>query len=222
MVFLIQSLYLSKKKTDHQATSSQSTLTVASIAHKGKFSMALNSQKEKNNHWIIDFGASNHMKGNADLFHMYSLCSENSTVRIANGSIYKVVGIGSIVITEDLALKSVLLVPNLTYNLLSISKLTRDLNYVTNFYFKTWNLGGCLAMLGNVLDSIFLRFLIILKKTQVAYSAPFPISFHVSNNDSAIMLWHYRLGHQNLLYLKKLFPSLFNNSNAKFFQCEIC
>ena len=60
------------------------------------------------------------------------------------------------------------------------------------------------------------------KQTQVACSAPLPNSFHVSNNDSAIMLWHYRLGHQNLLYLKKLFPDLFNNTNAKFLECEIC
>ncbi|RVW61349.1 Retrovirus-related Pol polyprotein from transposon RE1 [Vitis vinifera] len=35
-------------------------------------------------------------------------------------------------------------------------------------------------------------------------------SFSVScqNNDSAIRLWHYRLGHPNVMYLKHLFPSL--------------
>ena len=74
-------------------------------------------------------------------------------------------------------------------------------------------------MLGNVLGSIFLRFLIILKKkkkTHVACSAPFLVSFHALNNYSAIMLWHYRLRHPNVLYLKKLFPDLFNNTNAKF------
>ena len=54
-----------------QATFSQSTPTgVASVAHRGRFSIALNSQKEKNNHWRIDSGASDHMTGNADLFHI--------------------------------------------------------------------------------------------------------------------------------------------------------
>ena len=36
------------------------------------------------------------------------------------------------------------------------------------------------------------------------------------------MLWHYRLGHPNFLYLKNLFPKLFKNSKAKSLQCEIC
>ena len=44
-----------------------------------------------------------------------------------------------------------------------------------------------------------------------------------TNNDSEIMLWHYRLGHPNFLYLKTLFPKLFNkNNSSKTFQCEIC
>lgn len=43
-----------------------------------------------------------------------------------------------------------------------------------------------------------------------------------SNNDSEIMLNHYRLGHPNFLYLEKLFPSLFKDKNSKFFQCEVC
>ena len=36
------------------------------------------------------------------------------------------------------------------------------------------------------------------------------------------MLWHYRLGHPNFVYLQKLVPSLFRNKNPKEFQCEIC
>ena len=78
-------------------------------------------------------------------------------------------------------------------------------------------------MLRKVLDSYLLEVPNNPKEqTQVACSASFPISFHVSNNDSAIMLWHYRLGHPNFLYLKKLFLDLLNNTNAKFLQCEIC
>ena len=48
-------------------------------------------------------------------------------------------------------------------------------------------------------------------------------SFSVScqNNDSAIILWHYCLGHLNVMYLNHLFPSLFNK-NPKSFECEIC
>lgn len=35
------------------------------------------------------------------------------------------------------------------------------------------------------------------------------------------MLWHYRLGHPNFIYLKKMFPSLFNKDSV-FFKCEVC
>lgn len=36
------------------------------------------------------------------------------------------------------------------------------------------------------------------------------------------MLWHYRLGNPNFLYLKKLVPTLFNNTNIEVVQCEAC
>jgi hypothetical protein len=36
------------------------------------------------------------------------------------------------------------------------------------------------------------------------------------------MLWHYRLGHPNFMYLEKLVPSLFTNKNSESFKCEVC
>ena len=36
------------------------------------------------------------------------------------------------------------------------------------------------------------------------------------------MLWHYKLGHPNFLYLKELFPTLFYNTIIEVFQCEVC
>ena len=36
------------------------------------------------------------------------------------------------------------------------------------------------------------------------------------------MLWHFRLGHPNFLYLQKLFPSLFIIKNQRHLQCEVC
>ena len=76
-------------------------------------------------------------------------------VRIAYRSLSKVVGTGSIVISEKSVLQSVLLVPNLTCNLLFVSKLTRDLKYVANFsltccLFQDLASGGWLTMLRSV------------------------------------------------------------------------
>ena len=53
---------------------------------------------------------------------------------MADGSLSKVTGTSSIVISKDLTLDSILLVPNLDCNLLSISKLTYEKNYVTKFF----------------------------------------------------------------------------------------
>ena len=98
--------------------------------------MALSTEMKRHSPWIVDSGASDHMTGNATLFNTYSPNSGNLMVRIADGSLSKVAGIGSVTITNDLTLKSVLLVPNLTCNLLSISKLTKDLNCITIFFLK--------------------------------------------------------------------------------------
>lgn len=76
------------------------------------------------------------MIGNAKLLTTYNPSSENLMVRIADGSFSKVAGIESVPITNDLTLRFMLLVPNLTCNLLLISKLTKDLNCVTNSFFQ--------------------------------------------------------------------------------------
>lgn len=52
-------------------------------------------------------------------------------------------------------------------------------------------------------------------------SNSFSNSISVSN-ENQVMLWHFRLGHPNFLYLEKLLPHLFINKNSKFFHCEIC
>ena len=84
--------------------------------------------------WIIDSGASDYMIGDATIFQNYTPCFEDYMVRIADGSFSKVVGTNFVVISKDLILDSVLLVPNWDCNLLSISKLTQEKNCVTKFF----------------------------------------------------------------------------------------
>ncbi|RVX06279.1 Retrovirus-related Pol polyprotein from transposon RE2 [Vitis vinifera] len=84
--------------------------------------------------WIVDTGASDHMTGDATILQNYKPSNGHSSVHIADGSKSKIAGTGSIKLTKDLYLDSVLHVPNLDCNLLSISKLARDLQCVTKFY----------------------------------------------------------------------------------------
>ncbi|WJZ96545.1 hypothetical protein VitviT2T_015220 [Vitis vinifera] len=207
-------------------SSSNQVIGSGTLAHKGNFLSAFTAGKKRKKPWIVDSGASDHMTGDATIFDTYSSCPNNLTVRIADGSLSKVVGTGSVVLSRDLTLNSVLLVPNLDCNLLSISKLTKEKRRITNFSsthceFQDLDSG---KTIGNAEECSGLY---ILKERHDPQEQPQMTvgsnSFSVScqNNDSAIRLWHYRLGHPNVMYLKHLFPSLFNK-NPKSFECEIC
>ena len=74
------------------------------------------------------------LKDSSIIVKTYSTCHGNLSVRIVDGSLSKVAGTGSIEISKDLTLQSVLLVPNLDCNLLSVSKLTQELNCITKFF----------------------------------------------------------------------------------------
>ena len=94
------------------------------MAQKDNFLTALKVKIVDNKgNWIVDSGASNHMTGDISLFQDFHPCSKNYTVCIADGYFSKVFGIGSIIISENLTLESILLVPNLDCNLFSISQL---------------------------------------------------------------------------------------------------
>ncbi|RVX13764.1 Retrovirus-related Pol polyprotein from transposon TNT 1-94 [Vitis vinifera] len=114
-------------------SSSNQVIGSGTLAHKGNFFSAFTAGKKRKKPWIVDSGASDHMTGDATIFDTYSSCPNNLTVRIADGSLSKVAGTGSVVLSRDLTLNSVLLVPNLDCNLLSISKLTKEKRCITNF-----------------------------------------------------------------------------------------
>ena len=104
-----------------------------SIAQFGNHS-ALTSLVHSKELWIIDSGASDHMIGGSNFFLSYTSCPSSTKIKIANGSLSSIAGIGSIGVPKDLILHSVLHVLALKCNLLSISKITRDNNCVTNFH----------------------------------------------------------------------------------------
>ena len=116
-------------------------------------------------------------------------------------------------------------------NLISISKLTRDLNCVVKFFpnlcvFQDLDMGKKIGS-AKMCSRLYLLngFTPQKGKTHNGILAPHKgwlvLNFYV-NKDSDVMLWHYRLGHTNFMYLKKLVPSLFTNKNSESFKCEVC
>ncbi|RVX04556.1 Retrovirus-related Pol polyprotein from transposon TNT 1-94 [Vitis vinifera] len=90
-------------------SSSNQVIGSGTLAHKGNFLSAFTTGKKSKKPWIVDSGASDHMTGDATIFDTNSSCPNNLTVRIADGSLSKVAGTGSVVLSRDLTLNFVLL-----------------------------------------------------------------------------------------------------------------
>ena len=69
-----------------------------------------------------------------NLFDSYTPCSGSEKVRIVDDSFSSIAGKGLIKIFESIDLQSILHVPKLTCNLLSVSKLSKDFNYRITFF----------------------------------------------------------------------------------------
>ncbi|KAG8387202.1 hypothetical protein BUALT_Bualt03G0228700 [Buddleja alternifolia] len=86
-----------------------------------------------NSTWIIDSGATNHMTFDSkQVKHVKS--SSKKIVSTANGNEAPIIGEGSLTLTNTLNLDSVLVVPSLDYNLLSVSQITTALSCVVIFW----------------------------------------------------------------------------------------
>lgn len=173
--------------------------------------------------WLIDSGATDHMTADETQFSTYKPNSSNALVRVANGSLSKVKGTGSVILTKDITLQSVLHVPTLECNLISVSKITHDLHCEAKFSPNSCVFQGLNSkqMIGSARECLGLY--ILNQKPQTTPQCLFSNFQSLnSNKDANIMLWHFRLGHLNFMYLQKMFPSLFINKNPNSFSCEIC
>ena len=88
--------------------------------------------------WVIDIGATDHIVHSVHLFTEFTTVS--CVVALPNGEIAMVTHIGSITLSSILILHNVLCVPSFSFNLLSVSQLTKScsccLVYLSNFCFK--------------------------------------------------------------------------------------
>ena len=116
------------KFSQYQESLKKSTLVTA-LAETGKTCLISSSNK-----WVIDSGATNHMTGNPKTFSSFRSHLASSPVTIADGSTSNVVGSGTVKPTSSITLSSVLSLPKLAFNLISVSKLTKDLNCCISFF----------------------------------------------------------------------------------------
>ena len=101
--------------------------------------------------WILDFGASDHICSNKDLFSSLTFPSPLPNITLVNDTQIIAKGIGSACPLPSLPLTSVLYVPNFPFNLISISKSTRDCHYVLTFShnsitLQNWSTGKTISI----------------------------------------------------------------------------
>ena len=160
--------------------------------------------------WVIDSGATDHMTGNSSLFSTFQSQPSPSTVTLADGSHSCVLGPSTIVPTPSIPLTSILSLPNFSFNLMSVSKLTRALKcYISFFpYFCLFQDLMTKQIIGRGRES---EGLYILDPT---VARPIACSGVTTPFET-----HCRLGHLSLSLLKKLSPQF---SSLLSLDCESC
>ena len=183
----------------YQDLSRSPSTPITAIAKSGNPNKCLVSSSSSE--WVIDSGATDHMTGNSSLFSTFQSQPSPSTVTLADGSHSCVLGSGTIVPTPSIPLTSVLSLPNFSFNLMSVSKLTRALKCYISFLVLDFCLFQDLItkqIIGRDHES---GGLYILDPT-----VPRPIA---CSGVTTPFETHCRLGHLLLPLLKKIVSSVF-------------
>uniref|UniRef100_A0A803LEC6 Integrase catalytic domain-containing protein n=1 Tax=Chenopodium quinoa TaxID=63459 RepID=A0A803LEC6_CHEQI len=141
--------------------------------------------------------------------------SHRTKIQTANGECIPITQAGTVDVTSDIRLQNCLLIPSLTHKILSISRLTRELNCTV-----LMTSSECIvqdAQTGRIIGHDTERggLYYVDGTTQngtalLAHGSP----------EHQLWMWHRRLGHPSLGYLKRLFPSLKNI--VVDLDCEAC
>lgn len=173
-----------------------------------------------NDNWYFDSGATNHNASKLESLNDVMPCG--GTVNAANGAAMNVVASGKVLLypqvknNDSLEVNDVQFVPDITANLLSVSRIVARGHKVifTNNGVQVFNPSGALIATGDHKDGLFpLR---QMTKNPKILSC-------VDNKDSN--LWHRRMGHLNQASLNKLKDGLasgidFSHRNIE--DCKTC
>lgn len=206
------------KSLEQKSAGNPSSQCSLALSGNNSFSSCFKASKTSNpTKWIIDSGATDHMTKSIREFHTYQH-SKNNKIITANGSSATVAGQGTIPLSTTLSLKKVLHVPDLSTDLISLSKLTKDLNCHVTFtpsvcVIQDPNSGKRIGLAKEKNGLYHLE--------SLADSTSHALSSTTMNNE-VIWLHHFRLGHPSIYTLKHLYPELCQGIDASHFQCEVC
>ena len=166
------------------------------------------TQNSLNSKWILDSGSTDHITGNKNLLNNYKKIETKQFVIVANGEKMEILGNGSISLLSR-KISNVLHVNNCTSNLLSISKITRDLNCEITFTSKNVIFQELITK--NIIGEGFLENgLYILSEEKC--------NFNIKKEEELGTLWHKRIGHPS----DKILKCIFDFKQLDCSSCEIC
>ncbi|KAJ9707045.1 hypothetical protein PVL29_002162 [Vitis rotundifolia] len=194
--------------TDSEYDQATKSTSVAFVAQTGNASACL-THTSSLGPWILDSSASDHISGNKDIFSSITTTSALPTVTLANGSQTVANGIGLTHPLPSLPLTSVLYTLECSFNLISISKITRTLNCSITFSNKFVTLQD--RRTGKMIG--------IGRESQGLYHLTSPSTPAVCISTDAPLLIHSRLGHPSLSKFQKMVPRF---SSLSSLACESC
>ena len=154
--------------------------------------------------WVIDFGATDHMTGNSSLFTTFQYYPSTSIITLADGSISCVLRSGTIHLTPIITLTSILSLPQFSFNLIFVSKLTRTLNCNISFFPDCYLIQDLLTK--QIINKGHKSGGLYIFETEV------PKSVDCLGVVTSFEL-HCRLGHPSLSLLKKLYDENQNTND---------
>ena len=201
--------FVFQRKTKENDKSFKANRVVEGAASRDKDVMflasALSVTGDQTNSWLIDSGATSHMCNNIKMFSQFEELDVPVSVEIGDGKILKGIGTGIVnvqlelpnSIVKNCVMSSVLYVPGLAFNLLSVAQIARR-GMVASFSddsCKIVNSNNELMALGRKEGNLYM----LNCSSEVAASCASDL-----NASEDEMLWHRRFCHLGVSNLRKL------------------
>lgn len=172
--------------------------------------MAFYAAKNESDKWYMDSGASDHMSNMRQWFSNYVKLQSDIPIRIGDGKFIYAIGRGEINIEAfdgniwvKKQLLNVLYVPDIKLQLFSFgTALDKNLTFTADRYNCYFRSGDITVAVGERKNKLFeMRFKVLGPKTDEVHQ------INSANSDMSsdiLMLWHERLGHQNIKHVKAI------------------
>ena len=119
------------QSSQYQKSLKSTSTSITTLVESGKTNTCFISSSST---WVIDSGATDHLTGNPSLFITFQSHPSTSTVVLVHGSTSRVLRSGTIHRTPLITLTSILSLPQFSFNLIYVSKLTRTHNCSILFF----------------------------------------------------------------------------------------